>query len=256
MARSFDGVNDGIAKSSTVNLPTTGTFSCLFYCKPRAQAAVGYMIEHHPGPSSNGGWAIYKAANDSLSFVKGTVAAIAGTIPLIENVWNVCGVIHRQTTEIEFFRLRLDTLAYASEIVANTSAIVGTINRLHLGAAFDETGEYDGLLAEAVIWNKDIGNANMERLIKAYGNYARYHDRSAVVLDMPLWGVADPEPDLSGNGNNGTVTGAVLADHAPVGRYTPSRLARVFPATVGAGPAPTAFFQHSGPLRIYRKNRR
>ena len=72
----------------------------------------------------------------------------------------------------------------------------------------------------------------------------------------PIWGVASPEPDLSGNGNNGTVVGTVLADHAPVGRYTPSRLARVFPATVGAGPAPTAFFQHSGPLRIYRKNRR
>jgi hypothetical protein len=39
----------------------------------------------------------------------------------------------------------------------------------------------------------------------------------------PLWGVATPEPDLSGNLNSGTVTGALLAAHAPVGRYAPYR---------------------------------
>ena len=61
----------------------------------------------------------------------------------------------------------------------------------------------------------------MQALINAWGNGARYHDRSAVVLDKPLYGVASPEPDLSGNGNNGTVTGTVLADHAPVGPYVP-----------------------------------
>jgi hypothetical protein len=43
-----------------------------------------------------------------------------------------------------------------------------------------------------------------------------YRSRAAI---WPLWGVASPEPDLSGSGNNGTVTGATKADHAPVGRY-------------------------------------
>lgn len=35
-------------------------------------------------------------------------------------------------------------------------------------------------------------------------------------INLPLWGDS-PEPDLSGNGNNGTVTGATVADNPPVG---------------------------------------
>lgn len=114
---------------------------------------------------------------------------------------------------------------------------------------------YNGKLAEVGIWKSILTTDEITALSKgASPNFIR---RDQLQFLSPLWAVASPEPNLSGKGNrNGTVTGAVLADHAPVGRYAPSRLSRVFPATVGAGPAPTAFFQHSGPLRVYRKNRR
>lgn len=46
----------------------------------------------------------------------------------------------------------------------------------------------------------------------------------AIKLLAPLWGTATTESDLSGNSNNGTVTGATVADHCPCGRYRPGVL--------------------------------
>jgi hypothetical protein len=37
----------------------------------------------------------------------------------------------------------------------------------------------------------------------------------------PLWGLSSPEPDLSGNRNDGTVTGAVRSNHPPITLFTP-----------------------------------
>ena len=39
-------------------------------------------------------------------------------------------------------------------------------------------------------------------------------------LYLPMWGLSSPEPDLSGNANNGTLTGTSYADHPPVTGYT------------------------------------
>jgi len=68
--------------------------------------------------------------------------------------------------------------------------------------------------------------------------------RQASAVDWPLWGVASPEADLSGNGNNGTVTGATAANHAPVAGYVTMLGANVgWLESAGGiiGPFPTFF---------------
>jgi len=45
--------------------------------------------------------------------------------------------------------------------------------------------------------------------------------RKHLVHYSPLYGVASPEPDLSGNKNNLVVSGATQIDHRSVGRYVP-----------------------------------
>ncbi len=55
------------------------------------------------------------------------------------------------------------------------------------------------------------------------------------VARWTLWGLNDPEPDLSGGGNTGAVTGATLANHAPITLFTPKWAASVPLIEVGGG---------------------
>lgn len=60
--------------------------------------------------------------------------------------------------------------------------------------------------------------------ITALGNGVRIKDLGRVLeLNMPLDGIESTEPDLSGNGNNGTVNGATKANHPPIKLWTPQR---------------------------------
>ena len=43
----------------------------------------------------------------------------------------------------------------------------------------------------------------------------------------PLWGLDDPEPDLSGNGDDGAVTEAVRSNHPPITLFTPKWAATI-----------------------------
>jgi hypothetical protein len=73
-----------------------------------------------------------------------------------------------------------------------------------------------GTVAEAAIWSAALSAAELLALTR--GAPPTRIRPTALALYWPLWGVAATEPDLSGNGRNGTVTGATRADHAPVGR--------------------------------------
>lgn len=73
----------------------------------------------------------------------------------------------------------------------------------------------NGRIAEVAIWNVAL-TAN-EMIALANGTSPSQVRRSALLGYWPLWGAASPEADLSGNRNNGTVTGAVAADHCPCG---------------------------------------
>jgi len=69
------------------------------------------------------------------------------------------------------------------------------------------------------IYNKTL-TANQVASIFRTGNLGK----SGLVLYLPLWGSASPEPDLSGNVLNATVTGATLVNHCPCGRIVPGRV--------------------------------
>lgn len=71
--------------------------------------------------------------------------------------------------------------------------------------------------ARACIWNVKLTEA--DRLMFKAGQIPR---RDALLLHQEIVG-ASTEPDWSGQGHNGTVTGTSVASiHAPVGRYAPA----------------------------------
>ena len=77
----------------------------------------------------------------------------------------------------------------------------------------------DGDVAETSFW--DVVLTADEFAALANGVSPNRIRRQNLVSYYPLYGIASPEPDLSGSANHGTVTGATQADHAPVGRYAP-----------------------------------
>lgn len=71
-----------------------------------------------------------------------------------------------------------------------------------------------GRIAEIGIW--DIALSDAEVALLAAGISPTRIQAANLVGYWPLWGADSPEPDLSGDGANLTVTGATQADHAPV----------------------------------------
>ena len=100
--------------------------------------------------------------------------------------------------------------------VGGAGSFPGTTTPVTGGAA--QLRFFDGRIAEFAMWTAVLTDAEILALAK--GIPPSQIRRNSLVLYWPLWGVSSPEPDLGGN-RNGTVTGATLADHAPVGRYAP-----------------------------------
>lgn len=89
---------------------------------------------------------------------------------------------------------------------------------LQIGNNMAGTNTWDGRLAEAGIWSVILTANEIASLAKG-ASPATIRTASVRPLYAPVWGVASPEPDVSGDAtnNNCTVTGAVLANHSPTG---------------------------------------
>jgi hypothetical protein len=140
-------------------------------------------------------------------------AAIAQSGFLITtNAWHhVCAVFASPTSRTIY----VDGVAAATnaqdESVAWPGFGIVEVCRLNTNGA-----NATGRVAEAAIWTVALSAAEIDALWR--GVPPGRVRPAALFLYWPLWGVAATEPDLSGNGRNGTVTGATAADHAPVGR--------------------------------------
>jgi len=92
----------------------------------------------------------------------------------------------------------------------------GSVN-WRIGAQTDSLDfQFDGDEAEAAIWDTEL-TANEMLMLAAGVSPIRVRPANLIGYS-PIYGVNDPEPDLSGNGHNLTVEGTVnQSDHAPVG---------------------------------------
>jgi|SRR5215831_10134457 len=89
---------------------------------------------------------------------------------------------------------------------------------LTIGNSAANAGPFDGRIAEAAVWNVALSNAEIAAL--AAGVSPAYFRRSNLVFYVPIYGAGAPEADLSGNRNNGALTGSAPGfNHAPVGVF-------------------------------------
>lgn len=108
-----------------------------------------------------------------------------------------------------------------SSAASNTdSRTPGSVNTTSIGR-LPRNGTalyFDGRLAEVGIWNVAL-NAN--EVAALAGRVSPRHIRpESLVGYWPVWGLHSPEIDLTANNRQMTVTGATLANHAPVAPFT------------------------------------
>lgn len=88
-----------------------------------------------------------------------------------------------------------------------------------IGRNPDDEATFLGRIDEPVIWNAAL---TLNEIIALYrGVRPRRIRPTSIVGGWPLWGAHSPEIDLSGNGNSLAITGAVVANGAPVTLWTP-----------------------------------
>jgi len=127
---------------------------------------------------------------------------------------------------------------YIDGVQTGTDAFSSAINAdggPQFGWSSGDNFEWTGDLAEGAIWKGATLSAEEVAALANGVSPLKFH-RAELKGYWPLWGVADPEPDLSGNSHNSTsiTAGATQSDHAPVGRYTPRpRFGLPFPTNVG-----------------------
>jgi len=109
-----------------------------------------------------------------------------------------------------------------SQTITETTAPVGSAAddsgvALLLGNNDDGSRTFNGRLAEMAIYNMALSAA--EVLALAHSINPLHIRRTNLKAYWPLPGNSSPEADLSGNGNNGTVTGAIKGAHPPITPY-------------------------------------
>ncbi len=123
----------------------------------------------------------------------------------------------------------------------------GQIDRVSIGRNGSLTaGSYmSGRIAEAALWSVALSDVEIAALASRVS--PRRIRPESLLAYWPLWGLHSPEIDLGTNNRQLTVTGATLANHAPVTRLIRPGLG-VLPAAAPAGGVAT----HMNHLRRLR----
>jgi len=231
MARSFGASTDriNIPDDAAIKFGAT-SFSILITVTPNNSNQNGWIITKRKGTSPFEWYGIAISGNSSfgasgkkiLAWIKSTCANFRKTITIADfadgNKHTICAVFD---TVADNATLVIDGIEVAQTKTSGGSypntdhtedLSFGNNHNGTFGTNLDslaETALYNGVLDS----NATTAHANGVRVSRIRSDLRVFY--------MPISGNSSPEADLSGNGNNGTVTGTTKVDHPPVGFYLP-----------------------------------
>lgn len=260
-ARKFNGTSDTISIPGTSNaIDITGTqlsFACWFMMtsspgsndvapcsKWAASNAGGYMLVYNCNAAAcngvNGSGKITAVIYISISLNHWHFNLCNVSINL--NQWYVAVMTYENNLN---FKVYLGTngtmtLCGTDNTIGSTGTMVTSGNNLIIGGPHGACGGsnwsactyFTGLVAETAVWNQFLTANEVNTLATVCPSAVR---RTALVGYWPLPAAASPEPDLSGNQINGTVTGTSIANHPPCIVPQPNSQVQI---GVGTGGAP------------------
>jgi len=230
MARDFDGsadgihvagavidvaINTGFASGCAFNSDTTHTIAqvaCIMGGATSSSAIIELLIGN--GAADGEGQLLIRPTGSGLT-------SIDITETMDDQLWHsiVCG---RTAAGVLFYSFDGGTTVTGSTQAAafNTGEPIGIGARRRNGATFDLP--FDGKVANAFFDDGvDMSAAQAQELSRLIlQQQLKQGDAGLNITDgfiLPLWGADDPEPDMSGLGNNGTLTSAPpQSDHLPL----------------------------------------
>jgi hypothetical protein len=222
LARYFDGLDDKIVIADNAGLRITAAITTAAWVYPAELSSESILSKG--AATADPDYVFQLLSASVIQFYDGTAWRQSTNPSLALNAWQHVAITWDGTT----WRFYKNASPYGT--VTSSTAIQSSTAAANIGVqAVDDGNPFKGRIAEVVLLNMALTPNQITQL--ANGRLVFWPSTSLKGY-WPLWGVASPEPDLSGSLNNGTVTGAILTDHAPVGRYVPYRF-RVLPATVG-----------------------
>lgn len=242
MARSFTTGGDRINSSSPVST-VTSNMGVSFWLNPAATDNAGHNLFYNGLDGTASGWGVsftnVPPATLTLSLSGVAQVTISSTLP--------SGWFH-----LVLQRAAANWSAYVNNtsIPNFSSATPATISSgTYIGNDTADTAPVGTTMADVAVFETNLTALQVAGLV----NGARPNSLglgSALKAWWPLTGLQSPEPDLSGNANNGTVTGAAPAFGPPIMQFTP-RWPQFMPST----PPPVAGTPGGGGNMIYRVRR-
>lgn len=227
MSRSFDATDDVINHGLISNLIDQSQISFVCWVRFNNTTADNGVIDVIPASATNG-WAFWR---DDTAFVSGRTdcftfyindAGVTNRVETATNsgssgVWHAIGCTFRTTTTLRVF------INFAEDANSGVSSTVpgcgGDSQNTKVGkGGLAKVG--DCQIAHMQVWNRELSEGEIYQALRFPGSITQN-----LQIFSPYWGTTSPEPDYSGNGNNGTVTGAIKGTTDPPinGLYYPSR---------------------------------
>ncbi len=233
MARSFNGTTDIIncGNGSSLN-PAAITVLAWINQIGTAHAYNAIASRTSSGAGGDGDYVLYLSVNAIVVYM--TAGAQApfvdpGSVTITPGVWASVGFSYSSSAGL---------ITYVNGAQADTGG--GTVpfgggNTQSFRIADDgfAARQFPGSIAEVAVWNTPLSLTEISAFnlgIRAW----RIRPKSLIGY-WPLDGIESPEPDLSGNKNNGTLTGTALVSGPPFTAFTPRWKAMDIPTAVLAG---------------------
>jgi hypothetical protein len=230
MARDFDGVDDEVDCGNDSSLNPSSGLAMSVWLKTSDGTSNAGIIEKW---QSSGYMLFFTSTTGTLRFQIGGGTLTGSTVVNDGNLHHILATTNGTTG-----RIYIDGTEDVNGSLALTSST--TTEVLSIGGQLPTTNFLDAMIAEVCLWDDNLTADEASAL--ANGVNPIRIKRNSIMGYWPIYGIASPEPDLSGNGNNGTVTGTTAADHPPVGRYAPAPRYG-FPFVSSGPPAATTFTQ-------------
>jgi hypothetical protein len=215
-ARSFGGTSEKITFSNTTALRFTGPFSIACWVYLTSISAGNQTVYVQPsGATWVSPFARYCLRITNANVVQGWINdgsvgsnATTGVTALSANTWYHIGLLYDQVN------LSAMLNGVSDHDTALTSAV--TTNSANSPTCGNNTATefVHGRVADLALWNTNLTTAEYAAL--AAGERPSKVRFGNCVLWCPMWGIASPEPDLSGQQNNGALTTTATAFGPPV----------------------------------------